>query len=148
MKLKTLITLFILSSIPLLAQNTIEKKNKIKTLKDNYIAEELHLTAEESEKFWPIYNQYSDKQFELQHVKMKQLMAKLQDDATKKMNEKEASSLLSQLEHIEDDLYQNKKKLNADLKSILNDSQIIKLKKTEDDFNRKLLKQYHNKKSK
>ncbi len=40
---------------------TIEKRQKIEALKISFITTELALTTEESEKFWPIYNELESK---------------------------------------------------------------------------------------
>lgn len=127
------------------AQSLIEnKKEQIKALKVGFITNELALTTDEATKFWPIYNAYEDKQFEIRHQKMKVFKLRMDADL-EKMNEKEASALLSQMEIIEDELYQMRKKFVANLKGVLPSVKIIKLKKAEDDFNRKLLQQYRNK---
>ena len=52
------------------------------------------------------------------------------------------------MESSEEDLYQLKKKFNSSLKSILPAVKILKLKKAEDEFSRKLLQQYRDKKDK
>lgn len=119
-------------------------KEKIKALKVAFITSELSLTSTESEKFWPVYNAYDEKQFDLKMNKMRSLKQKLDLAYLESLSDKEASSILNQLDDIEDDLYQNKKKLVADLRSVISPVKIIKLKKAEDDFNRKLLKQYRN----
>ncbi len=62
-----------------------------------------------------------------------------------KMTEKEASLLLSQIENNEEDIYELRKKFISNLKGILPALKIIRLKKSEEDFNRKLLLQYRNK---
>lgn len=121
-----------------------EKKEQIKALKVGFITNELALTADEATKFWPIYNAYEDKQFEIRHQKMKAFKLRMDADL-EKMSEKEASALLSQMENTEDELYQMRKKFVANLKGVLPSVKIIKLKKAEDDFNRKLLQQYRNK---
>ena len=59
-----------------------------------------------------------------------------------KITEKEALSLLSQIESTEDELYQLRKKLITDLKGVISAQKIIKLRKAEEDFNRNLLKQF------
>ena len=146
MKTKKLafIILFLLS-IPLLAQPSRgEKKEQIKALKVGYITNELELTPDEASKFWPIYNTFDDKQFELRHQKMKAFKARMDADLDK-MSEKEASALLAQMESNEDELNQLRKKFINSLKGILPSVKIIKLKKAEDDFNRKLLQQYRDK---
>jgi Spy/CpxP family protein refolding chaperone len=122
-----------------------EKKEQIKALKVAFFTTELDLTTSEAERFWPVYNTYDDKQFEIRHKKMKAFMYRMDNDALDKMSEKEASTLLSLLSNSEEDLFLLRKKLNNDLKEILPSVKIIKLKKAEDNFNRKLLHQYRDK---
>jgi len=38
-----------------------DKKDKIEALRVAFITEHLDLTSEESQKFWPLYNEYQDK---------------------------------------------------------------------------------------
>lgn len=122
------------------AQNRMDRKDKIKALKTAYITEQVGLTPSEAEKFWPLYNAFDDKQFELRHQKIKSYLDRMESN-TDQMSDKEASQLLSQLEATEDELYQLRKKFNSDVKSILSAQKIIKLKKAEESFNRSLLKQ-------
>lgn len=122
-----------------------EKKEQIKALKVAFLTTELNLTSSESEKFWPIYNAFDDKQFELRHLKMKAFMGRMDDNAMDKMSEKEANSFLNQMESNEDELYMLRKKFVTTLKGILPATKIIKLRKSEEDFNRKLLQQYRDK---
>jgi Spy/CpxP family protein refolding chaperone len=124
-----------------------EKKEQIRALKVGFIANELALTADEAAKFWPLFNDYDDKKFELKHQKTKAFEPGMEADLDH-MSEKEASSLLAQMENNEDVLYKNRKKFTASLKGILPTVKIIKLKKAEDDFNKKLLQQYRNKRPK
>lgn len=142
---KLLLILLFLLSIHSFAQSQMEdKKEQIRALKVGFITNELALTTDEATKFWPIYNAYDDKQFEIRHQKMKAFKQRMDADIDK-MSEKEASALLAQMENTEDELYQIRKKFIANLKGILPSIKIIKLKKAEDDFNRKLLQQYRNK---
>ena len=142
---KFLVIIIFLASIPLFAQSQMEeKKEQIRALKVGFITNELALTTDEAAKFWPIYNAYDDKQFEIRHQKMKAFKQRMDADL-EKMNEKEASALLTQMENTEDELYQMRKKFIANLKGVLPSFKIIQLKKAEDDFNRKLLQQYRNK---
>jgi hypothetical protein len=117
------------------------KRDKIKALKTAFITTELSLTSQEAEKFWPIYNAFEDKQFELRHEKMKSYMKRMDADL-ETMSEKEAANLLTQMEKVEEETHQLRKKLVADLKNVINTHKIIKLKKAEEDFNRNLLKQF------
>jgi hypothetical protein len=148
MKIKhTLSIFYLLVSFSFYAQNgkIDEKREKIKEYKVAFLTTELELTSAEAEKFWPIYNAFDDKQFELRHEKMKTYLRKLDDDNINSISEKEAATLLSQIESTDKELYVLKEKYNSNLKKILSAKKILKLKKSEDDFNRKLLKQYRDK---
>lgn len=142
---KLVLILIFLLSIHSFAQSRMEdKKEQIRALKVGFITTELALTTDEAAKFWPIYNAFDDKQFEIRHQKMKSFKQRMDADLDK-MNEKEAANLLVQMENTEDELYQIRKKFVANLRGVLPSVKIIKLKKAEDDFNRKLLQQYRNK---
>jgi len=143
---KLLLIILFLVSIPTFAQkHSDEKSEQIKALKISFITNKLGLTPEEAARFWPVYNTYDDKQFELRHQKMRSFKDKMDDDNLDKMSDKEAAALLAQMESNENELCQIRKKLIANLNGILSPVKIIKLKKAEIDFNRKLLQQYRSK---
>lgn len=79
---------------------------------------------------------------------MKAYLERLNDDNINSISEKEAAVLLSQMESTDKELYLLREKYNSNLKKILSAKKILKLKKSEDDFNRKLLKQYRDKAAK
>jgi hypothetical protein len=148
MKIKNILPLLLfLTSFSFFAQNgkIDEKREKIKAFKVSFLTTELELTSTEAEKFWPIYNAYDDKQFDLKHLKMKTYIRKLNDDNINNLSEKDAVTLLSQIESTDKELYILREKYMASLKKILSAKKILKLKKSEDDFNRKLLQQYRDK---
>ncbi|MFV8464934.1 sensor of ECF-type sigma factor [Flavobacterium sp. LB1P62] len=122
-----------------------EKKEQIKALKVAFLTTELDLTTSEAEKFWPLYNTFDDKQFELRHQKMKTLKRRINDGGLDKMSEKEAGTFLAQMESNEEELFLLRKKFTANLKTVIPAIKIIKLRKSEEDFNRKLLQQYRDK---
>lgn len=123
-----------------------EKKEQVKALKVAFITTELNLTPEESAKFWPIFNAFEDKQQEIKKQKLRALLDRTDGNAIDKLSEKEATTLLTQMESTEDELYQLKKKFVASLKGILPATKILKLKKAEEQFSKKLLQQYRDKK--
>ncbi|MGO4770359.1 sensor of ECF-type sigma factor [Flavobacterium sp. W22_SRS_FK3] len=151
MKIKNILPLLLfLLSLSFYGQNDRidEKREKIKAFKVSFLTTELELTSTEAEKFWPIYNTFDDKQFELRHSKMKTYLSKLNDDNINSISEKEAATLLSQIESTDKELFILKEKYMANLKKVLSAKKILKLKKSEDDLYRKLLKQYKEKASK
>lgn len=123
-----------------------KKKEQIKALKVAFITSELSLTPDEAAKFWPLFNAFEDKQQEIKTQKLKGYFSRMSEDSFDKLSDKDASALLSQTESTEDELYQLKKKFVASLKGVLSPIKILKLKKAEENFNRKLLQQYRNNK--
>lgn len=123
-----------------------EKKEQIKSLKVAYITNELNLTPDEAAKFWPLFNAFEDKQQEIRKLKLKGYLDRADNNTIDRLSEKEASSMLSQMESTEDELYQLKKKFVANLKGVLPATKILKLKKAEEQFSKKLLQQYRDKK--
>lgn len=118
------------------------KKEKIKALKIAYITKDLNLSSNEAEKFWPVYNAYDEKQFDLRMVKMRKIRKDLKSASLESFSDNEANALLNQIDKLEEESYENKKKLTTDLRKILSPVKILKLKQAEDDFNKSLLKQY------
>lgn len=146
-KLLTLL-LLIITSLTLAQPRFNQKKEQIKALKIAYITDELQLTAEEAAKFWPLFNAFEEKQKNLRKERLRSYMDENQNVEIDKMSEKEASTVLNEIENSEEDAFQNRKKFVASLKTILPATKILKLKKAEDGFNKKLLKQYRDKISK
>jgi len=136
----------VLCAASVVAQPRVKQKmEQVKSLKVAFITNELNLTPEESAKFWPLYNAFEEKQREIRRQKVTKYFDRRDNSEVEKMTEKEASALLAQMEDNEEELYQSRKRFIASLKTILPAVKIIKLKKAEEDFNRKLLKQYREK---
>ena len=146
-KLLSLLIVFI--SVNAIAQDGAfirKKKEQIKALKVAFITDELSLTPDEASKFWPLYNAFEDKQKDIKKQKLKGYLDRMDDDSFEKLSDKEAATMLAQMESTEDELYQLKKKFVANLKGVISPVKILKLKKAEENFNRKLLQQYRDKK--
>ena len=119
-----------------------DKKDQIKALKIAFITTELDLTSEEAVKFWPVFNAFEDKQQEIRKQKLRSYLDRTDGNSLDRMLEKEATLLMNQIESTEDELYQLKKKFLTNLRGVLPSVKILKLKKAEDQFNKKLLQQY------
>lgn len=146
MKTKILFPIiFLLVTSLSFSQGFKEKREKVKALKVAYITEQLELTTDEAQKFWPIYNAFDENQSELRHEKMRAILDRFKPGNVEKLSEKDASNSLIQMEKIEEDLFNLKKKFIKDLQSVISAKKIIKLKKAEEDFNRELLKQMREK---
>ena len=123
-----------------------KKKEQIKALKVAFISYELALTSDEATKFWPLFNAFEEKQQEIKKQKLKGYLKRVDDGSFDNLSEKEATTMLAQMESTEDELYQLKKKFISNLKGVISPIKILKLKKAEENFNRKLLQQYRDRK--
>lgn len=140
---KLLLILIVLLSIQCFAQQKFrEKKEQIKALKVGFITNELSLTSDEAVKFWPLFNAFEEKQNEIRIQKIKAFINRMDESALNKMSDKEASALLIQMENSEEELYQNRKRFISSLRGVIPPVKIIKLKRAEENFNKKLLQRY------
>lgn len=139
--MKLYVVILVLATSFTFAQGNQEKREKIKALKVAFLTEKLALSSEEAQKFWPIYNAFEEKQFEIRYKKLKGLGNQLKDNSEEKISDKEALQLIAQFESYEDELHGLKKKFSKDLLVVLSPKKVILLKKYEDEFNRKLLRQ-------
>ncbi len=122
-----------------------QKKEQVKSIKVAYITNELNLTPDEATKFWPLYNEFEEKQNQIRREKLKAHLNRIDNADFDNLSEKEATTLLTQMESSEDELHLLRKKFIANLKSVLPATKILKLKKAEDGFNKKLLQQIRDK---
>ncbi|MFN3757121.1 MAG: sensor of ECF-type sigma factor [Flavobacterium sp.] len=138
------IQLVLMLSLTSMTAQDRPSKEQIKSMKVAFITTELNLSSDESVKFWPIYNAYDEKFYELRGTKMRQYINRM-DQNIEQLSDKEAESLLSDIQKAEEELHQLRKKLISDLKGVISPVKILKLKKAEEDFNRNLLRQYRGK---
>ncbi|WP_430611858.1 hypothetical protein [Flavobacterium sp. JP2137] len=120
--------------------------DQINSLKIAHISSELSFTAKEAEKFWPLYTAYSEKMHVLRNNAMARYIRNTDMETIDKMQEKEAAEALKKMISYETEYLTVRSEYLGDLQKVLSAKKIIQLNKAEDDFNRKLLKQYRDKK--
>lgn len=126
------------------AQN--ENHENLKALKTAFITQQLNLSPKEAESFWPIYNIYDNKVYELKVIRNKEARNIIkQQGALEAISDKEADELVAKLIKNEEEELYAKKELFRGLKNVISSKKILQLQKAEHDFNRKLLKEYHKK---
>lgn len=141
--MKKLILLFFIlfTSLPVISQEEDKdaQHERIKALKVAYFTQELNLDEKTAEKFWPIYNKYEKERRDLhkrEHIELKNVEC---------ISENEAEDLINEFLSVENEEYKIKKELFKDLKQIISAKDIIKLHKLEDEFHKKLIKEYRSK---
>lgn len=136
-----LLAFFLLLSVGIQAQS--EKHEKIKALKTAYFTSELELSSTEAEKFWPVYNSYDTKMRDIRRLERKEIFEKFKTGIDN-LSDEEANALIDKAYQLEAQSLQLKDELTKNLREIISPKKIIKLRKAEDDFKRKLLEQYKN----
>ena len=119
------------------AQRDGSVNERIKAQKVAFITEKLNLTAEEAQQFWPIYNAFEEKRKSIKSGQLRKVKMKIRQNPD--MSDREASKLLDQILDAENEIHNAKMKLAEDLQSVLSPKKIIRLRATEDEFNRELL---------
>ena len=135
MKKIVLVLLLILGFSTAQAQDDKERE-RIKSLKIAFITQELNLSNKVSQKFWPIYDKYEENRRELYRREHRDI------NDIECISESKANDLLKEFVEIEKEDYELKKQYFADLKTILSAPEIIKLHQLEEDFHRKLIREY------
>ncbi|MHC5362024.1 hypothetical protein [Myroides sp. LJL110] len=140
------ITIFLavfLCSLSVFAQN---KSDQIRSLKIAHLSSVLNLSTTEAEKFWPIYNTYDQKIHELRHNDIVRYIKHSDLSELEALSEAQASVKVQELIDFDESYFTLRKNFIKDAQKILSNKKILILKKAEDDFNRKLLKKYREKK--
>lgn len=139
-KTVTLIALILLSSLGW-AQG--RHGERIRAFKTGYLTQELELSQEEAEKFWPLYNEYENKMFELRFENRRQAREQISSQGgPEALTDEEAKAYLNRLFENEEKILTLKKDLYGSLEKVLPPAKLLKLHKAENDFNRHLLSEY------
>lgn len=147
MKFKNLFILAITIIFGISTMGQEKKMSKFKTLKIGYITQTLELTAEEAEKFWPIYNLHYDNIHKIRHSVNRKLRGDLNNpEKLNAMSNDEAQVILNKLLKQDSEMQKEQALMFSKLKDVLPAKKLLKLHKAEGDFNRKILEQYRRRK--
>lgn len=144
-KLITITCIALFCTLSLSAQEKIDSREKIKALKVSYITEQLSLTPNEAEKFWPLYNAYSKEQYALRN-KLKSEIKNAVKDNMNTVSEKEAERLILLKLSTDKKFYESQKDFISNIKKVISYKKIIQLQLAEMEFGRKLMRKYKHRK--
>ncbi|PKP44470.1 MAG: sensor of ECF-type sigma factor [Bacteroidetes bacterium HGW-Bacteroidetes-13] len=122
-----------------------EYHEKIMALKTAFFTQELSLTPEEAQKFWPIYNAFENDFLREKRHQLRAIRGKLKDNFAS-ISEAEASKYIDDIYQIEESILTERKKMMNDLSKVISPKKVLLLTKLEEDFNRKLLDDYRKQK--
>ncbi len=129
-----ILTLFVSASV--FAQQP--NREKIKTLKIGHITEQLDLSKDEAQNFWPVYNAYEESE-----NKLRARFNKMGRDARPQaLSESEAKVLLLNMVKLDKERSELRSKKLNDLLKVLPAKKIVKLVQAEKSFKRKMLQEF------
>lgn len=120
-----------------------QKKEKVEAMKIGFITQEMSLTPQEAQKFWPVYNQMND---ELEAVRKERHLARetaklnfetMTDPEVEKLINDEMASQQKELDI--------RKKYIAQYKAVLPVKKVAQYYRAEEQFKRKLLEKMQEK---
>lgn len=135
--MKKLFTLIFTIFVCLLADNLkaqVNKREKIEAIKIGFITQRLNLSPDDSQNFWPIYNQYQKEINDLI----------LQRRASKNTQVAEAAEAFDEQIEIDERILEVRKKYRKEFSKVLSPDKINQLYIAEKDFRNELIKQLKN----
>lgn len=118
-------------------------KNRIDLLKISFLTEEIDLTSEEAQQFWPIYNKYNDRIHEARVQLERGTQREIKSSGgVKNLSEEQSADILERIMKLEETISSNKITMTKELRSVISDNKIIRLQIAEREFNRRMLQEY------
>jgi hypothetical protein len=115
-----------------------DNKESLKAQKAAFITEKLELTVEESQTFWPLYNEYEDKMDKIIQKK-KDCMKKCKGNSS--LTEKDYENLSDELVKYEVEEASLRKEYHEKFKKVISASKLFRLYRAENEFKHHLLNQ-------
>jgi hypothetical protein len=141
MKTKQIFLFFILISVSFIAFSQDEQRPKwredINAQRVAFITSKMNLTAEEAQKFWPLFNEYYDKKEAIQNEKIA-LLKKFRD---KKIAPNEMDATLDKLIQFNKTESALLEEYSKKLKQVISTQKVIKLYIAQEEFMKFILNQ-------
>ena len=115
-----------------------EKREEIESMKIAFITQRLDLTPEDSQRFWPVYNEL-DGELDAMRKRHRSGMKEFESSFDELSDDRIDEFLQERFSHRQEEL-DLRKKYHARFKEVLSMKQVAKLYKAEEDFKRELLK--------
>lgn len=115
-------------------------RDRIKTLKVAFITEEVGLTSEEAQQFWPIYNAHEESMEKIRRKERAEIhanIARAQDLSTN-----ESEQLLDNLLTLQFDKQKAEREFLSKLRTVIPAKKVLLLVKAEEDFKRQMIQQF------
>jgi hypothetical protein len=113
------------------------KRDKIEALRATFINEKVNFTTQESQTFWPLYNEYSDK-LDNARKSFRQQYGKNADFST--LTDKEAEAYLNAELSLKQKEYELYKEYFEKFKKVLPVKKVALVRRAEEEFRKELIK--------
>jgi len=116
-----------------------QKQAKIQTERVTFYNTYLELTPAESDKFWPLYNEFAQKQKELKKNHQKSIKA-LRGKTYSQLTKEESNELISSDQTLKQSLLDLEKEYSTKFQTAINIQKVAKLKEAEMQFKKAIIK--------
>lgn len=120
-----------------------ENFEKYQSMKVSYMTEKLNLTPKEAQNFWPVYNEFDKKRFEI-HKRAHDIGKKINENVDK-YTEKDYRHFITEMEDKELAELNLAKEYNAKFLKILPAKKVVMIGNIEKDFRFKMLREFRGK---
>ncbi|MEC7771246.1 MAG: hypothetical protein VX798_08685 [Bacteroidota bacterium] len=115
-------------------------RNRIKTLKVAFITEQVGLTSEEAQQFWPIYNAHEETMENIRRKERAELHANIV--RAQELSTNESEKLLDHLLALQSDKQEADREFLTRLRTVIPAKKVLLLVKAEEDFKRQMIQQF------
>ena len=115
-------------------------RERIKTLKVAYITEQLNLSSEEAQNFWPVYNNHEEKMSVIRKSERENFKPNSTDLSS--ISNEQAKKIVSSLMSIRAKKLEEEQTYIKNLQGVISPVKIVRLIKAEESFKKRLLQQY------
>lgn len=122
------------------------RRERIKSLKIAYLTEKLELTPEEAAEFWPAYNEYENKEFELRTT-LKNTLREISGKSPEELSEQEAIQLQKRVLALRKEIDQTETRFLEKSPELIGVKKTLYLEVYEEQFRRELFKKLQERKS-
>ncbi|TAN17049.1 MAG: hypothetical protein EPN37_07375 [Chitinophagaceae bacterium] len=120
--------------------NNENNQQKIEALKMAYLTNQLNLSPEEAQKFWPVYNQYEQ---DLQQINKEERANRQARDNLKNPTDQQIEQSLDKDFQLRQQALQLKEKYSQQFRKVIPSHKVAKLYQSEREFNMTLIQELH-----
>jgi hypothetical protein len=122
-----------------IAQNQ-ERLERIRAARIALINDRLELTPEQAEKFWPLYNEYTQQRQDL----LKEYQSMRQSSEGRQLTDEESKELLNKGIRLKEKQLDLDRTYNDRLTRVITNNQILLLRRAEEDFRKMIIERLDN----